>query len=85
MLSASAAIRNVPFNYTMFDRIWRYGIYSPLELLHRNLLETLVYILDFIDYVLLTLSRFLAFNLALRVVLYEQLGDVIRYCIAIER
>ncbi|CAI7613009.1 unnamed protein product [Penicillium viridicatum] len=85
MPSASAAIRNVPFNHAMFDRMWRYGIYSPLELLHRNLSETLVHMLDFIDYVSSTLNRFLAFDPALGVVLYEQLGDVTRYRMAIER
>ncbi|KAF4772079.1 hypothetical protein HAV15_004870 [Penicillium sp. str.  len=41
--------------------------------------------LDFIDYVSSTLNRFLAFDPALGVVLYEQLGDVTRYRMAIER
>ncbi|CAI7673129.1 unnamed protein product [Penicillium viridicatum] len=41
--------------------------------------------LDFIDYVSSMLNRFLAFDPALGVVLYEQLGDVTRYRMAIER
>ena len=83
--SASAAIRDVPYNYAMFDRMWRYGIYSPLELLRQNLPGSLVHMLHFIDYVLSTLNRFLVFDPALGVTLYEQLGDVTRYRMTMER
>ncbi|CAP79404.1 Pc17g01170 [Penicillium rubens Wisconsin 54-1255] len=85
MPSARAAIRDVPYDYAMFNRMWRYGIYSPLELLHQNLPGSLGPMLHFIYHVSSTLNRFLEFDPALGVILYEQLGDVTRYHMAAQR
>ncbi|CAG8153670.1 unnamed protein product [Penicillium nalgiovense] len=85
MPSARAAIRDVPYDYSMFNRMWRYGIYSPLELLHQNLPGSLGPMLHFIYHVSSTLNRFLEFDPALGVILYEQLGDVTRYHMAAQR
>ncbi|CRL31498.1 unnamed protein product [Penicillium camemberti] len=85
MPSARAAIRDVPYDYAMFNRMWRYGIYSPLELLHQNLPGSLGPMLHFIYHVSSTLNRFLEFDPALGVILYEQQGDVTRYHMAAQR
>lgn len=85
MPSASAAIRDFLRNYEMLDRMWRYGIYSPLEILRQSLPGSLVHMLHFIDHVSSTLNRILVFDPALEVILYEQLGDVTRYRMAVER
>ncbi|OQE62061.1 hypothetical protein PENNAL_c0273G06353, partial [Penicillium nalgiovense] len=85
MPSASAVIRDFLRNYEMLDRMWRYGIYSPLEILRQSLPGSLVHMLHFIDHVSSTLDRILVFDPALEAILYEQLGDVTRYRMAVDR
>ncbi|CAP79488.1 Pc19g00720 [Penicillium rubens Wisconsin 54-1255] len=78
MPSARAAIRDAPYDYAMFNRMWRYGIYSPLELLHQSLPGSLGSMLHFIYHVSSRLNRFLEFDPALGVIFIGNIWQAYR-------
>lgn len=77
--SVSLDVKNVPKKYEMSDRMWRYGIYSLLNILRQSLPGSLKYMLCFIETVSSILKRLILSNSELGDSLFEQLGDVARY------
>ncbi|KAJ5776743.1 uncharacterized protein N7511_001754 [Penicillium nucicola] len=82
--AASPILRSLAQRYEMPGRMWRYGIYSYLELLHKRLPSVQEHILSFIyfSYSMVTLlqEHFSAFEETWT----ECLGDLARYRAAVE-
>lgn len=83
--SASSAIRELVAKYAIPFRLWRYGIFSFLELLRHGLPQSLDYMLTFIYLAYSIVALLKETNPAFDQTWNEYLGDLARYRMAIER
>jgi hypothetical protein len=83
--SANWNISGLPEKYDMSNRMWRYGIYSLLEILRQNLPQSLEHLLYFITEVSSILQKLTLHSPALGDSLFEQLGDVARYGVFVDK
>ena len=83
-LSASPILKDLADKYAIPARIWRYGVYSFLELLRQKLPGLIEYILDFIYLSYSMITLLLESVTDFRDTQIECLGDLARYRIAVE-
>jgi serine/threonine protein kinase len=77
---ASKTVKELAETYRMPARLWRYGIYSFLELLRKNLPLSLDHMLSFIHVAHTMLTSLLESIPAFQLTWMECLGDLARYC-----
>ncbi|KAJ5152470.1 DNA/RNA-binding domain E.t1.c1-type [Penicillium capsulatum] len=82
--SASPVLKHLADKYAMSARMWRYGIYSFLELLRQRLPESLDYMLNFVYLAYSMITLLLESISALKETWIKCLGDLARYRMAIE-
>ena len=82
--SASPAVRGLASKYSMPARMWRYGIYSFLELLRQRLPASLDHMLAFIHLAFSTMALLYEAVPAFEDIWIECLGDLGRYRMAVE-
>lgn len=82
--SASPVLKHLADKYAMPARMWRYGIYSFLELLRQRLPESLDYMLNFIYLAYSMMTLLLESISAFEETWIECLGDLARYRMAVE-